>query len=483
MPSRCREIAVRVLCAVVMFAGQKADAQTSPHGTLRWACEACHTTDSWSMRSDAAFDHAGTGFSLEGQHKTVRCASCHKELKFVGMSRDCATCHVDVHKAELGPLCERCHTPRTWKMTDMIQRHQLTRFPLLGRHATLDCQDCHARVIRQQYLGTPITCYGCHRTDYQKTSSPDHAAAGFSTECNVCHKANAFLWGAGFDHSLTTFPLTGVHASTPCISCHKSPDFKSTPMVCYPCHQTDYQATTAPNHLAAQFPTACQTCHTPTGWLPSVFSHDKTSFSLTGAHRAVSCNACHVNNKYVGLSANCVDCHRADFNGAANPNHAALGFPLTCAQCHSTTSWQPASFNHAATKFPLTGKHTTTACASCHVNGNYQLVYNSCFQCHTSDYNGTKNPVHSTSGYPTTCETCHSTTTWAGATFSHTRFPQTHGNAAGVCAKCHSNSANYAVFSCTTAPCHPQSQTDATHRGRSGYVYNSTNCYSCHPRG
>jgi hypothetical protein len=337
MSSGSREIVVWVLFVAVVLVVQKVDAQTSPHGTLQWACESCHTTDSWTMRQDASFDHTETGFSLEGQHQTVQCVSCHKELRFTGATHACTTCHVDVHKAELGPACTRCHSSQTWKITDMMQRHQLTRFPLLGRHATLNCQECHAGMTRQQYKGTPITCYGCHWTDYQETSNPDHTAAGFSTECGRCHKANVFQWGTGFNHSLTSFPLTG--------------------------------------------------------------------------------------------------------------------------------------------------KHTTTSCTSCHISGNYQMVYSGCYACHTSEYKGTTNPVHSTAGFPTTCETCHSTTAWTGATLNHTWFPQNHGNSGGVCLKCHTNSANYAVFSCTTAPCHLQAKTDASHRGRTGYVYNSSNCYTCHPRG
>jgi hypothetical protein len=410
MSSRCSKIKVWVLLVVVLMVIQDAGAQTSPHGTLRWSCQSCHATDSWKMKVDASFDHTETGFLLEGQHKTLQCVGCHKDLKFTGTVHECTACHVDVHKSELGMVCTRCHTPQTWKITDMMNRHQLTRFPLLGRHATLDCEDCHAGLTLQQFLGTPITCYGCHRTDYQKTANPNHAAAGFSTDCGLCRKENAFEWGTGFDHAITKFPLTGAHLATPCSSCHRTTDFKNTPLECYACHQLDYQSTTAPNHV-------------------------------------------------VGL----LD-HR-------------------CETCHSTTAWHPAMFDHSTTKFPLTGVHATTACASCHVSGNYQLVYSSCYTCHATEYTGTKNPVHSTAGFPTTCETCHTTTGWTGASFNHTWFPQNHGSSGGVCAKCHTNSANYAVFSCTTAPCHPQAQTDATHRGRTGYVYNSANCYSCHPRG
>jgi nitrate/TMAO reductase-like tetraheme cytochrome c subunit len=54
-------------------------------------------------------------------------------------------------------------------------------------------------------------------------------------------------------------------------------------------------------------------------------------------------------------------------------------FNHDCTQCHSQNAWQPATFNHANTKFPLTGVHTTTACVSCHTNGNYQLQYTICY--------------------------------------------------------------------------------------------------------
>ncbi|MFI5166915.1 MAG: hypothetical protein ACHQQS_09870, partial [Thermoanaerobaculales bacterium] len=108
-----------------------------------------------------------------------------------------------------------------------------------------------------------------------------------------------------------------------------------------------------------------------------------------------------------------------------------------------------------------------------------------CYACHATDYQNATSPVnHVASGFPTTCDTCHkfSDTLWTQAVFNHTWFPQNHGSSGGVCSACHTNPANYALFSCTTG-CHPQSQTDSQHRGRAGYVYNSTACYSCHPRG
>ncbi len=83
--------------------------------------------------------------------------------------------------------------------------------------------------------------------------------------------------------------------------------------------------------------------------------------------------------------------------------------------------------------------------------------------------------------FPTTCQTCHTTTSWLNATFNHkqyTQFPINHGNANGVCSTCHTNSNDYSVFQCTN--CHLKNQTDGNHQGIRNYVYNSINCYQCH---
>jgi hypothetical protein len=470
---------------VPIFAAHTGLAQTSPHGKLQLPCQTCHTTDSWKVRSDGAFDHATTGFSLEGQHKSASCISCHKELKFTGTPQRCVSCHIDVHKAELGANCSRCHAQQSWKITDMVQRHQLTRFPLLGRHATLACQDCHAAKTLYQYVGTPIACVGCHRVDYEKTSNPNHAAAGFSTYCAQCHRGNAFLWGTGFDHTLTRFPLTGAHLSAPCALCHKGASFRNISMDCFSCHQSNYQSTLDPNHTAAKFPTVCQTCHSTSAWRPSVFSHDNTTFPLTGAHRAVACRDCHVNNQYVALTTNCLDCHRTAWANTTNPNHQTAGFPQNCVQCHTTTAWRPASFDHNATKFPLTGAHAAKQCQACHVNSNYQLVYTDCYQCHQPDFARPTNPNHVVANFSHQCLTCHTTTAWKPSTFDHDKqyfkiYSGTHRGRWTQCADCHASPASYTVFSCTNCHEHIQSNTDGRHRGVNGYVYSATSCYSCH---
>jgi hypothetical protein len=113
------------------------------------------------------------------------------------------------------------------------------------------------------------------------------------------------------------------------------------------------------------------------------------------------------------------------------------------------------------------------------VNNNYTSLPLDCYSCHTMQYQQTNNPNHTTAGFPTTCQSCHTTTAWTGATFNHTWFSITHGNAQGVCATCHTNSSDYSVFQCTQ--CHTAAATNPRHNGIRGYVFNSINCYSCHP--
>jgi hypothetical protein len=444
-----------LLILLMSVATEGAFAQISPHGAIKWACESCHTTDSWKMKSDASFQHVKTGFVLEGQHAGVTCASCHKGLKFTGASRLCAACHTDVHKAELGSNCTRCHSMQSWDISDMIQRHQNTRFPLLGRHAALQCEDCHSNVADHKYTGTAITCYGCHSSDYQNTKNPSHSFAGFGTDCEKCHKVNAFSWGSNFDHNSTPFPLTGMHVATPCSACHVSGAFKNTAQDCYSCHQATYRATSTPNHTAAKFETNCVTCHTTSGWSPASFSHDNTKFPLSGAHKAVLCKDCHVNNQFATLPMNCVDCHRTDFVNTTNPNHQTQGYPQTCVQCHSTTSWRPAAFDHNATKFALTGRHITLQCQDCHTNNNYQLVYTNCYPCHQVEYQRPTNPNHVVAMLDHRCESCHSTSTWLPSTFNHssTKFVLTGKHATTDCQSCHVNG-NYQLTYTDCFQCH-----------------------------
>jgi nitrate/TMAO reductase-like tetraheme cytochrome c subunit len=447
-----RFIIFAILISVTNLNAQKSQ---SPHGKLNRSCGECHSTSSWKLSDSTIFNHNSTGFSLTGYHKNVSCKSCHNDLKFAGQNSECTACHVDVHRSELGNDCKRCHDMNSWIITDMKQKHQQTRFPLLGRHAQLDCGSCHERASFYRFAGTPITCIGCHEPDYRATLNPSHVKELFPVDCRNCHNFTASSWGGSFDHSLTAFPLTGAHRAIICIQCHKNNQFRNLSSECYNCHSADFTSAISLDHVSAGVSRSCQICHTTIAWTPSTFNHASTKFNLTGKHRTISCQSCHLNSNYLLVYSGCYTCHQTDYQNSDNPNHLTGGFNTDCSQCHSTTLWQPATFDHSTTKFDLTGKHKTITCQSCHSNGNYQLVYSGCYSCHQNDYQNTNNPNHLTENFDTDCSKCHSTDSWSPATFDHsiTKFPLTGQHTTTQCLSCHTGG-NYQLTYSDCYACH-----------------------------
>jgi hypothetical protein len=453
-------------------------------------CGTCHNTTNWN---NALFDHALYGhYPLTGFHATMACASCHTDNNYSGsLPTACYGCHqADYNNATNPPHkgfptdCTQCHNTSSW--TSATFNHNSTSFPLTGAHVTVPCASCHTN---NNYSGSlPTACYGCHQADFTGTTNPPHVSSGFPTDCTQCHNTTSWTTST-FNHNNTSFPLTGAHTTVPCASCHTNNNYgPNIPTTCVNCHQADYNGTTNPAHVAAGFPTDCTICHSTTNWTTSTFNHSTTSFPLTGFHATMQCVQCHTSaTTYNGsLPALCYGCHQADYNGTTNPAHAAAGFPTTCDTCHSTTNWLNATFNHNNTPFPLTGFHATVACTLCHINNVFVGTPTLCSGCHLADYTGTTNPNHASAGWPTTCDTCHTTTAWLPATLPtayHTLFPVNHGNANGVCTTCHTNSSDYSVFSCT-ATCHGSGNAaNFNHPNVNGYVYSPTSCYGCHKNG
>ncbi|MBK7670165.1 MAG: hypothetical protein IPJ24_02070 [bacterium] len=452
----------------------------NPHGDMKLDCRLCHAEQSWAADAKSVpFDHATTGFILEGQHALVACRDCHKQPQFSHIGTRCADCHLDAHKNRLGPACEQCHTPAGWVERSQAQReHDTTRLPLVGAHAKVDCDACHTGAQRGEYLGTPSDCVACHQPDYEATRNPDHRLAGFTTDCDRCHGVFAANWGRGdFIHSLS-FPLTGAHATTACASCH-SETFVGTPTDCYACHQPDYDASANPPHATAGLGTTCVSCHGTSDWRPSTYDHAlaPANYPLQGGHRGVDCASCHTAG-YVATSTDCYACHRPDYEAAADPNHVAGGFPTDCTACHAVTTWNDSNFDHARTAFPLTGAHATQSCLECHAGG-YTGTPTDCFACHQTNYAATTNPNHATANIPTTCVVCHSTTAWTPAQFDHgtTSFPLTGAHRNATCEACHATGYTGTPSDCYA--CHQADYTGATDPNHvaSGYP---TACVSCH---
>ncbi len=452
------------------------------------ACETCHRVSdtSWNQGS---FDHSLV-FRLVGVHATQPCASCHVNGVYRGTPSDCAGCHLSVYQSATNPnhvaagfstACEPCHhaDDPSWDRG----RYAHTVWPLLGAHVTPTCTTCHSHNV---YAGMGSQCVSCHLTQYQQTTQPNHAAAGFPTACETCHKVYDLSWTLGtFDHN-AFFPLLGVHATQQCAACHIGGVYQGTPRDCVGCHRQVYLSSTNPNHTAAGFSTVCEPCHhaDDPSWDRGRYGH--AVWPLLGAHVAPTCATCHSHNVYAGMGSACVSCHLAAYQSTTDPNHASAGFPTTCETCHrvSDTSWNQGRFDHS-TVFPLLGVHATQPCAACHKNGVYRGTPRTCVGCHLTDYQNTRDPNHAAAGFPTTCDTCHraTDTSWDQGRFNHTWFPITSGRHSGIpCATCHINSTNFVIFSCTNG-CHPRGETDGHHQEVSGYRYDSLACYSCHPTG
>jgi hypothetical protein len=150
-------------------------------------------------------------------------------------------------------------------------------------------------------------------------------------------------------------------------------------------------------------------CHSTQAWVPATFDHSLTAFPLTGAHRTVECQACHVDDVFAGTDPACVSCHLADYQATTNPDHLGSGFGTDCASCHGTSQWEGATFDHDGPFFPIySGRHRNewTSCSDCHVNPTDPSVF-SCFGCHPhSDRQKTDEDHSGENGYVYESEAC-----------------------------------------------------------------------------
>ncbi len=244
-----------------------------------------------------------------------------------------------------------------------------------------------------------------------------------SMQCTDCHTTENWSTLADpmkFNHANTSFALYGQHRNIACKQCHTDMKFAGTPRYCISCHAKDYDAALTIDHRTAGFSTDCTVCHAVDrlSWQAS-FDHNKTQFPIRGAHEAVACNTCHVNNRYRGIPVECVACHQSEFLATVNPNHQAAGFSTDCAVCHRALTWIPAAF-YPHSFFPIkTGDthhpgvwsscvdchpaqptYSTFECINCHEHTRartdprhdevpgYQYLSSSCYHCHPTGSRG-----------------------------------------------------------------------------------------------
>ncbi|HET9217947.1 MAG TPA: hypothetical protein VFR18_13265 [Terriglobia bacterium] len=304
-------------------------------------CEGCHRMDQWKNPNFAGgFDHTKfTRFPLTGSHVSASCEQCHPGNRFAGTSQECASCHGALydsavnpdHKAAAFPRnCALCHGTVHW--TPASFDHSRTQFPLMGAHVSTSCASCHTQ---GRFAGTPTTCVSCHLAKFHATTSPNHVAAAFPQDCQLCHTSVQWL-GAKFDHSTTRFPLTGAHTSVQCTNCHVANQFTGTPTLCYSCHSSAFSSVTNPNHVAAAFPTTCESCHTTTTWTGARVTHRFPIYTGAHAGKWSTCNECHTNSSNYRIFT-CLTCHAHDRAIMDEKHRGRTGYTydsLACYSCH-----------------------------------------------------------------------------------------------------------------------------------------------------
>ena len=478
------------------------DCHTDMHNqTVGPDCGRCHTPVSWVVNNISEI-HQQSRFPLVGAHVTADCYDCHANatsnlLLFGPLGVECIDCHRANYESATNPNhvssdystnCTECHNMTSYSWSGAGINHIF--FPLTLGHAINNCQECHKT---SDYSKTSPECISCHQNYYNATSNPNHASIGFSTSCRDCHTTDPGWKPAEYrEHDSKSFPIySGKHSGewNNCSDCHSNPASYSQ-YTCIDCHEHNQPEMNDQHNEVGGYAynsPACFACH-PTGSKEGTFNHSTSAFPLNGAHATTDCQKCHING-YIGTPSACFSCHAPDYNKSVNPNHAAINIPTDCGTCHTTNpNWSPATFPIHNNYYVLAGAHIVISndCNSCH-NGNYNSTPNTCVGCHQTNYNQTTNPSHSAAQFPTTCADCHTQTAWTPANWNHDSqyFPIYSGKHKGewnTCTDCHTNPGNYAVFTCPTS-CHPQSSMNNEHQGVSGYSYNSTACFNCHPDG
>lgn len=317
-------------------------------------CLACHDgVETYG----AAFDHNRLQFTLTQAHAEARCQDCHAgALRLADLQaapQTCAACHLedDAHTSQLGQDCAQCHASTTWE--EATFDHSRAAFALTGKHAQVACEDCHKDKI---FKGAPQDCYSCH-------AQQDEHNGQFGQDCAACHTTDGWE-GATFDHSLSSFPLTGAHANVSCEDCHREGVYTGTAQECVACHLEN-------DEHNGRFGQDCAQCHTTDTWEGAQFDHSLAAFKLTGAHVNVPCEQCHMNDVFKGAPQACTSCH-------AEPLYHQGLFSTDCGACHNTNAWLPATYNERH-RFPTNHGGQGNSCQTCHPSS---LLSYTCYGCH-----------------------------------------------------------------------------------------------------
>jgi hypothetical protein len=409
------------------------------------ACVSCHLPEHIAFRDEGLSrmppaHHACSGFPLAAPHDKARCDECHKPAgktfaeRYPGRGADaCKACHEDVHEGQFdeGPFaaagCVGCHDRLHWEPHAFdAEKHARAALPLTGRHAQIECGECHevpAENRPRTFRGTPARCESCHEDAHQGYFARFEAelAQAKPGSCGQCHETTAFhdLPAEGFDHKRWTgFALAGAHAQSACETCHRreaQPDARGRTFGwiekrygklkgCVTCHvdphRGEFDKPGMPKEVDGK--RECVRCHVETSFrsFPDGFDHGRwTGWPLDGQHAKASCSACHASLRKPDPSGRtwgrakgtgCADCHD-DVHAGQFVNDGRND----CRRCHrSAQPWKDLAFRHNFdARFALGKAHAGVACDKCHkparigdaVVVRYRPVPRECADCHTPD--------------------------------------------------------------------------------------------------
>lgn len=419
-----------------------------------------------------------------------------------------------------GKACESCHLEHKGRGYDIMGwksvvggekqfNHELTGWPLNGKHAVTDCADCHKNRNKQglkTYMGTDKLCgsSGCHNNDQpHKFDRKDMLA------CERCHSESVWKPAKSpanqkFNHDDrkdAAMPLFGSHKDVACSKCHAKSVFNLPAPDPDACGNSGCHTSPHDGHLFNK--RDCEWCHSPTfkTLKEQNFDHsEKTKFDLGPAHRKIQCYNCHT--KAIGEgkpNPACELCHAKD--NRHGDRFKQFGEPPRCAVCHPSggPKFTPKSFNHDRnTNFNLTGKHGDVGCRSCHrgkgpsdferftdlINSKGQA---SCMGCHEhkdvhdkkyKNEDCTRGGCHTGAGklefdYKKLTELYHG---------AQSNFPLIKGHKGVPCADCHTGrkKKGQTTFDKIPADCNASGKCheDSLHKGSLG-----EQCVLCHTSG
>lgn len=226
------------------------------------ACIDCHTTEGWipATLQGRLFEHTQvTGFSLarhgyDYANQPMTCSGCHTGDSRQFDLQTCINCHsgdekkiifLQTHRDQFGDACLDCHDGAD----RMSNFDHAMYFPLDGRHAEVECAQCHQE---KRYAGTPVECVQCH-------TEPAIHAGFFGLQCQYCHLAQGW---APAQLRMHRFPLDhGNQGEIACQVCHPG---SYADLTCYGCHDHQPEPIAASHlmvNISAEELSNCVACH------------------------------------------------------------------------------------------------------------------------------------------------------------------------------------------------------------------------------